>query len=73
MKAVFILFDSLNRSARSCYGGRISTPNLVGHAKKGVRSDNHFGGSLPCMAAQHEAPSELYKRFDLTLPKTPSV
>ena len=25
------------------------------------------------MAARHEASSELYKRFDLILPKTPSV
>ena len=108
MKAVFILFDSLNRSALSCSGGSISAPNFGQLANRGVRSDNHFAGSLPCMparrdiqtsrlnffasrqrdrlshlmiampsnlkmAARHEAPSGLYKIFDLTLPKTPSV
>ena len=33
------------------YGGHISAPNFVGFAKKGVHSDNHFAGSIPCMPA----------------------
>ena len=54
MKAVFILFDSLNRSALSFYGGSISTPNFGQLANRGVRGDNHFAGSLPCMPARRD-------------------
>jgi arylsulfatase A-like enzyme len=53
--AVVLLLDSLNRHMLGCYGGReFETPNLDRFAKRAVRFDNHFVGSLPCMPARHD-------------------
>ena len=54
MKTVFLLFDSLNRRALSCYGGAIPTPNFDRLAARGVRFDTHYVGSLPCMPARRD-------------------
>ena len=54
MRAVFVLFDSLNRHDLGCYGGKIPTPNFDRFAKRALTFDNHFVGSLPCMPARRD-------------------
>lgn len=55
MKAVFVLFDSLNRGALGAYGGTaIETPNFDRFARRAVVFDNHFVGSMPCMPARRD-------------------
>jgi arylsulfatase A-like enzyme len=54
MKAVFLLFDSLNRHALSCYGGAAATPNFDRLARRSVTFDRHFVGSMPCMPARRD-------------------
>ena len=55
MKTVFVLFDSLNRKALSCFGGKdIDTPNFQRLANCSVVFDNHYVGSLPCMPARRD-------------------
>lgn len=55
MKAVLVLFDSLNRHMLGCYGGtRVPTPNFDRLARRAVRYDNHYVGSLPCMPARRD-------------------
>lgn len=55
MKAVFVLFDTLNLRSIGPYnqaGGL--TPNFDRLAKMGITFDNHYVGSLPCMPARRE-------------------
>ncbi len=55
MRAVFMMFDSLNRHALGCYGGtRVPTPNFDRFAERSLTFDNHFVGSLPCMPARRD-------------------
>lgn len=54
MRTIFILFDSLNRSALGCYGGSIPTPNFDRLAAKSAVFDNHYIGSMPCMPARRD-------------------
>lgn len=55
MKTVFVLFDSLNRQALSCYNDdALVTPAFDRLAAKGVVFDNHYVGSLPCMPARRD-------------------
>jgi arylsulfatase A-like enzyme len=54
MRTIFILFDSLNRSALGCYGGAIDTPNFDRLAEKSTVFDNHYIGSMPCMPARRD-------------------
>lgn len=54
MKAVLLLFDSLNLRALSCYGGGINTPNFDRLAKQSTVFDRHFVGSMPCMPARRD-------------------
>ena len=54
MRTIFVLFDSLNRSALSCYGGSISTPNFDRFAARSTVFENHFVGSMPCMPARRD-------------------
>jgi len=54
MRAVFVLFDSLNRHDLGCYGGRLATPNFDRFAARAMTFDNHFVGSLPCMPARRD-------------------
>lgn len=55
MRTIFVLFDSLNRTALGAYGGNtIKTPNFDKFAKRAVTFDNHYVGSLPCMPARRD-------------------
>ncbi|GHV42641.1 sulfatase [Spirochaetia bacterium] len=55
MKAVMIMFDSLNRHLLNPYGCDESiTPNFSRLAERSVRFDNCYVGSLPCMPARRE-------------------
>lgn len=55
MRLVYILFDSLNRQALSCYGGKsIETPAFDRLAKRCSTFENHYVGSLPCMPARRD-------------------
>jgi arylsulfatase A-like enzyme len=53
--AVVVLLDSLNRHLLGCYGGQeFETPNLDRFARRAVRFERHYTGSLPCMPARHD-------------------
>lgn len=55
MRTVFVLFDSLNRTALGAYGGTaIPTPNFDRFAKKAATFNQHYAGSLPCMPARRD-------------------
>ncbi|MBS7701004.1 MULTISPECIES: sulfatase [unclassified Chelatococcus] len=55
MKAVFVLFDSLNRHMLGAYGGtRVPTPNFDRLAARSLTFDTHYVGSLPCMPARRD-------------------
>jgi arylsulfatase A-like enzyme len=55
MRAIFVLFDSLNRTAMGCYGASaVKTPNFDRFARRAVTFDTHFVGSLPCMPARRD-------------------
>ncbi len=55
MKAVFLLFDSLNRLMLQPYGCTIlDTPNFNRLAEKTVTFDTHYVGSMPCMPARRD-------------------
>ncbi len=55
MKAVMLMFDSLNREMLEPYGcSRIRTPNFKRLARRSVRFDQCYAGSLPCMPARRE-------------------
>ncbi|MGH6923232.1 MAG: sulfatase [Propylenella sp.] len=58
MKAVFVLFDSLNRHMLGPYGGRrIDTPGFDRLAGRTTTFANHYVGSLPCMPARRDMQS----------------
>ena len=53
--AVVILLDSLNRHMVGAYGStEFETPNLDRFARRAVRFERHYAGSLPCMPARHD-------------------
>src|ERR1700731_1287996 len=53
--AIVILLDSLNRHMLGAYGGHeFATPNLDSFARRAVRVDRHYSGSLPCIPARHD-------------------
>jgi arylsulfatase A-like enzyme len=55
MKAVMLMFDSLNRALLEPYGcAWTKTPNFKRLAEKTVRFDNCYAGSLPCIPARRE-------------------
>jgi arylsulfatase A-like enzyme len=55
MKTVFLLFDSLNRHALSCYDAAAPrTPNFERLAARSVVFDRHYVGSMPCMPARRD-------------------
>lgn len=55
MKTIFVLFDSLNRTAVGAYGGTaVKTPNFDRFANRAVTFDRHYVGSLPCMPARRD-------------------
>ena len=55
MNVILVLIDSLNRHYLESYGAAEgSTPNFARFARRALRFDNHFVGSLPCMPARRE-------------------
>ncbi len=54
MRVLFLLFDSLNARALSCYGGSLPTPNFDRLAAKALTFDRHYIGSMPCMPARRD-------------------
>lgn len=54
MKAIMVMFDSLNRRYLEAYGGSAITPNFNRLAKKAAVFDCCYAGSLPCMPARRE-------------------
>ena len=55
MRAIMVMFDSLNRHMLPPYGYRdIVAPNFERLAEKTVVFDNCYAGSLPCMPARRE-------------------
>ncbi len=55
MKAVMLMFDSLNRGMLEPYGcDWTKTPNFKRLAERTVRFDQCYAGSLPCMPARRE-------------------
>lgn len=55
MKAIMVMFDSLNRRLLQPYGCHETiTPNFSRLAEHTVRFENCYAGSLPCMPARRE-------------------
>ena len=55
MKAIMVMFDSLNRRLMQPYGGDwVDTPNFARLAERAVTFENAFIGSMPCMPARRE-------------------
>jgi arylsulfatase A-like enzyme len=58
MKAVFLLFDSLNRLMLEPYGSTLfPTPNFLRLAERSVTFDKHYVGSMPCLPARRDMQS----------------
>jgi arylsulfatase A-like enzyme len=55
MKAIMVMFDSLNRHMLPNYGcDWIKAPNFTRLEQNSVVFDNNYAGSLPCMPARRE-------------------
>ena len=55
MRAVMVMFDSLNRRLLEPYGCKEThTPNFSRLAEHAVQFENCYGGSLPCIPARRE-------------------
>jgi arylsulfatase A-like enzyme len=55
MKAIMVMFDSLNRHMLEAYGGtEAETPNFNRLAERTVTFDRSYVGSMPCMPARRE-------------------
>jgi arylsulfatase A-like enzyme len=55
MRAIILMFDSLNRHMLSPYADTIvDAPNFARLAEKSVTFDNFYAGSMPCMPARRE-------------------
>ncbi len=55
MKAIMVMYDSLDKHFLQCYGCKWThTPNFNRLAGKSVRFDNFYVGSMPCMPARRE-------------------
>jgi len=63
MKAIFLLFDSLNRKALSAYGGSVETPNFDRLKDRSITFNNHYAGSMPCMPARRDLQTGRYNFF----------
>jgi len=55
MKAIMVMFDSLNRRMLPPYGCNwVHAPNFQRLAERSVTFDNSYVGSMPCMPARRE-------------------
>ncbi len=80
MKAIMVMFDSLNRRMLEPYGcDWVHTPNFKRLAEHSVTFDNAYVGSMPCMPARRELHTGRYnflhcswgpiEPFDDTMPE----
>lgn len=61
MKAIMVMFDSLNKRMLSSYGcDWTHTPNFKRLEEKTVTFDNSFTGSMPCMPARRDLQTGRY-------------
>lgn len=52
---IVVLLDSLNRHLLGAYGAsEFDTPNIDRLARRALRFERHFAGSVPCMPARHD-------------------
>jgi len=66
MKTVFVLLDSLNRNAMSCYREEPAhTPNFSRFADRASTFDSHCVGSLPCIPARRDLLTSRFAISDL--------
>jgi len=55
MRAIMVMFDSLNRHMLPPYGSdEIVAPNFSRLAERGITFDRFYAGSMPCMPARRE-------------------
>ena len=54
MKAIMVMYDSLNRAFLQPYGGHCETPSFARLAQHAVTFDQAWVGSMPCMPARRE-------------------
>jgi len=54
MRAIVVMFDTLNRLYLPSYGGDEALPNFDRLAKRSVTFDRCYAGSMPCMPARRE-------------------
>lgn len=55
MKAIMVMFDTLNRRFLEPYGSDwVHTPNFQRLAQRTIVFDNSYAGSMPCMPARRE-------------------
>ncbi|QUH04169.1 sulfatase [Saccharopolyspora erythraea] len=55
MKAIILMFDSLNRHMLEQYADTfVDAPNFARLAARSTRFDNFYAGSMPCMPARRE-------------------
>jgi len=80
MKAILVMFDSLNRHMLGPYGcNGVATPNFDRLARHGVTFDHAYIGSMPCMPARRELHTGRYnflhrswgplEPFDFSMPR----
>ena len=64
MRAIMVMFDSLNRRFLEPYGARETiTPHFKRLAEKSICFDNCYAGSLPCIPARRELHTGRYNFF----------
>lgn len=64
MRAITVMYDSLNRKYLPNYGDNLSImPNFRRLAKKTVTFDNFYVGSLPCIPARRELHTGRYNFY----------
>lgn len=64
MKAIMLMYDSLNKDLLEAYGcDWTKTPNFKRLAERSVRFEKCYAGSLPCMPARRELHTGRYNFF----------
>ncbi len=80
MRAIFVLFDTLNRHYLPPYGNEwVHAPNFRRLAERTAQFDTCYGGSMPCMPARRELHTGRYnflhrswgplEPFDVSMPE----
>ena len=64
MRAIMVMYDSLNRHMLEPYGCDWTiTPNFCRLAQRAVQFENNYVGSMPCMPARRELHTGRYNFF----------